>query len=84
MNANDARSSERRRHGAIAEAAMHHLAETEVEQRYYKTCFTILWEYGEHTPFEAACEAWRTGDRESMDRALADDRHLAALAKATR
>ena len=84
MNVNDAGQSEMRRHSATAEAARAHLVRTDAQAAYYEAWFDILWVYGEHAPFEAACDAARDGDRVAMERALADDGRLAALARATR
>ena len=84
MNVNDARQSEMRRHSATVEAARAHLVRTDAQAAYYEAWFDILWEYGEHTPFEAARDAARDGDRAAMERALADDGRLAALARAAR
>ena len=84
MKAKRARSSEGRLHRAIADAAVQHLAHTEARRRYYEASFDILDTYGEHTPFQAACEAWHAGDDAAMERALADDRRLAALAQAAK
>ena len=84
MKAKCARGSESRLHAAVADAAMQHLAHTKAQRRYYEASFDILDTYGEHTPFQAACEAWHAGDNAAMERALADDRRLAALAQAAK
>ena len=83
MSLKQARICERRRHDGLAEATLRSLASTKAERKYYEVALETAWEYGEHTPFEAACDAWRTGDREGMLRALADENRLHALAEAT-
>ena len=63
---------------------MRHLANTESDRRYYEAALEVLWEYGEHTPFDAALDAWHAGDAQAMERALSDENRLETLAQATR
>ena len=84
MNARSARSGERRRHDALSDAALRHLANTESDRRYYEAALEVLWEYAEHTPFDAALDAWHAGDAQAMERALSDENRLETLSQATR
>ena len=63
---------------------MRHLANSENDRRYYEAALEVLWEYGEHTPFDAALDAWHAGDAQAMERALSAENHLESLAQATR
>ena len=84
MNVRSARSAERRRHDAVSGAVLRHLANTESDKTYYEAALEVLWEYGEHTPFDAALDAWHAGDAQAMERALSDENRLEALSQATR
>lgn len=84
MNVHNARMSELRRHSAVAQAATKQPGQTQAERKYHQAWFDMLWEYGERSPFETACEAFRNGDAQAMHRALSDDRMLTELAKAAR
>lgn len=84
MKVHDARMSELRRHGAIAQAVVKQPGQTKAGRRYREAWFDTLWEYGERSPFQTACEALRNGDLEAMERALDEDRTLTALADAAR
>ena len=84
MNVQNARMSELRRHGAMAEAVTKQPGQSEAERTYRQAWFDMLWEYGEQSPFETACEAFRNGDHDAMNRALDHDRALSALAEAAR
>ena len=84
MNAETVRSCERRRHNALSAAVLQHLGKTESDKRYYEAALDVLWEYGEHTPFDAAVDAWHAGDAQAMERAFNDESHLETLAEATR
>ena len=59
------------------------LTHTESDRRYYEASLEMLWEYGEHTPFDAALDAWRAGDTQAMERAMSDENRLETLAQAT-
>ena len=59
------------------------LTHTESDRRYYEAALEVLWEYGEHTPFDAALDAWRAGDTQAMERAMSDENRLETLAQAT-
>ena len=63
---------------------MRHLTNSENDRRYYEAALEVLWEYGEHTPFDAALDAWHAGDAQAMERALSDENHLESLAQASR
>ena len=84
MSAQEARRSEERLHDALTETVLQHLAGTGADLAYYEAALALMWEYGEHTPFEAACHAWLAGDTQAMHRALVDESRLEALAGATR
>ena len=84
MSAQEARRSEERLHDALTETVLQHLASTRADLAYYEAALALMWEYGEHTPFEAACHAWLAGDTQAMHRALADENRLEALAGAAR
>lgn len=84
MNVRSARIGERRRHDALSGAALRHLANTESDRRYYEAALEVLWEYAEHTPFDAALDAWHAGDAPAMERALSDENRLETLWQATR
>ena len=79
-----ARDTERRRHDALANAALTHLATTDAERTYYENALEVLWDYGEKSPFEVACDAWLARDTETMKLALDAEERLENLARATR
>lgn len=80
----NARASEERYRTSIREAVLGSLGTTPERILWCEAALEILWEYGELSPFEVAAGAWRSGNQDLYERALADDARLTALAEAAK
>ena len=79
-----ARTGEEEYRTAFRDAVIPHLGTTPERAEWCGAAIESLWEYGERSPLLTAMAAWRRGDAELCERALADDARLHALAEAAR
>ena len=79
-----ARASEARLHGSLEDAVMPVLGTSAAKRTWVKASFDLLWDYGEFSPFEVALDAWKEGDMELYEAALADDAWFTEIEEAAR
>ncbi len=77
-----ARAGEERYRTSLRDAVMPHLGKTPEQAAWCEAALESLWEYGEMSPLWAAMLAWRRGETDLQEKALADDARLTALAEA--
>ena len=73
--------SECRLRETIKDATIATLATDGADRDRLSEMFEIVWEYQGRSPFAAACDAYREGNHEAVEIALADDRRLSTLAR---
>jgi len=76
MSLNNARASEERCRTSIRDAVQGVLGTTPERRAWVDASLDVMFELDGMTPFEAAMKAWKRGDRNMFDRALAIERRL--------